>query len=447
MTDTARRLSPEILFEKARIDDSQPTVLAPNAGSRRHRLAKSAVLKILERIHRDALVLTEGSETTVLGPGGGLEAEITVYDDRTWWHLATEGSIGLGRGYIEKWWDSPDPELVVQIAARNMDAFDEVRNKMAAVTNPVSDRVRKVAPRPTRERNREDIGAHYDLGNEFFELFLDETMTYSCAFFETEDMSLADASIAKYDRLLNKLGVTPAMTITEIGTGWGAMALRAAEAFGADVLSTTISEEQFDEANKRRDAAVAAQRIRDGQVTLLKEDWRDIARVGRRRSDRLVSVEMIEAVDWRDYPAFFQALEANITPDGMIGLQAICVPDRRYERTKNTDDFIARFVFPGGFLPSVGTISKVVSQHTRLQLVDVDDFGWHYAETLRRWRDNLDSQVDEIKALGLDERFIRLWRFYLSYCEAAFTERHCTVNQIVLVGPDWRPGFPSVVTP
>ena len=184
------------------------------------------------------------------------------------------------------------------------------------------------------------------------------------------------------------------------------MALRAAQAFGADVLSTTISSEQFDEAGVRRDKAVANGSIDDGQVQLFKEDWRDIAKVGGRRSERLVSVEMIEAVDWRDYPAFFQALEDNITPDGMIGMQAICVPDRRYERTKNTDDFIARFVFPGGFLPSVGTISKVISKHTRLQLLDVDDFGWHYAETLRHWRHNMDSQLDQVRAMGLDERFI-----------------------------------------
>ena len=176
-------------------------------------------------------------------------------------------------------------------------------------------------------------------------------------------MTLAEASIAKYDRLLRKLGVAESMTVTEIGTGWGAMALRAAEAYGADVVSTTISSEQYDEAVIRRDQAVAEGRIDHDQVKLHKEDWRDIARVSGRRSERLVSVEMIEAIDWRDYPAFFQALEANITPDGMIGMQAICVPDRRYERTKNTDDFIARFVFPGGFLPSVGTIAKIISKH------------------------------------------------------------------------------------
>ncbi len=445
MTDTSPRTRPEALFEKAKLVDEPTVSITPEPGSRRNQVARKVALKVLERLKRDALLLTEGDIAVVLGPGNGLEAAITVHDDRAWWHLAMEGSIGLGRGYIENWWDSPNPELVVQIAARNMDSFDEIRNNLAAFTTPVTDRVRRVLPKPNRDRNREDIGAHYDLGNDFFELFLDETMTYSSAFFETADMTLTEASIAKYDRLLNKLDIKPGTTITEIGTGWGAMALRAAQAFGADVVSTTISGEQYDEAVVRRDKAVADGEIGPDQVKLHKEDWRDIAQVSGRRSDRLVSVEMIEAVDWRDYPAFFQALEANIEPDGMIGMQAICVPHRRYERTKNTDDFIARFVFPGGFLPSVGTISKIIAKHTRLQLLDVDDFGWHYAETLRRWRHNMDSQLDEVRAMGLDERFIRLWRFYLAYCEAAFTERHVTVNQLVLVGPDWRPGFPNVI--
>ena len=148
---------------------------------------------------------------------------------------------------------------------------------------------------------------------------------------------------------------------------------------------------------------------------------------------------MIEAVDWRDYPRFFSKIEECLAPDGMAGLQAICVPDKRYERTKNTEDFIRRFVFPGGFLPSVGAISHAVSRHTRLQLLDVEDFGAHYAETLRRWRVRFDEKLDQVRTLGLDDRFIRLWRFYLAYCEAAFLERSCTVNQIVLVGPEWRP--------
>jgi cyclopropane-fatty-acyl-phospholipid synthase len=434
-------VSTELLFRKARLAvHHEPTPAHVRASyNRRYRLARSVTTKLLSRLRRDSLVVTEGDNISVFGPGEGLEAHVTIRDPRAWWHLATEGSIGLGRGYIEGWWHSDDPDLVVRVAARNITTLDEIRNRMAMITNPVLDRVRKVAPRPDRHRNREDIGAHYDLGNAFFELFLDETMTYSSGVFTHPNTSLSEASLAKYDRLLRKLGVAADTTVTEIGTGWGGMALRAAQEFDARVTSTTISREQYAEANRRMKSAEAHESIRPGQVQLLQTDWRDLADATKGRADRLVSVEMIEAVDWRDYPRFFQAIEANIAADGMAGIQAICVPDRRYERTKNTEDFIARFVFPGGFLPSIGKITHVISRHTKLHLLDVEDFGAHYAATLRQWRTRFDDRLDDIRGLGLDDRFIRLWRFYLAYCEAAFAERHCTVNQLILVGPDWRP--------
>ncbi len=443
MTSLSPRPSaqPEPLLQKARLSTHpDPAGLGQRARyNRRYRAARTVVMKVLDRMHRDAFVIAEDGDVSVYGPGDGLEATLTVLDPRAWWHLATEGSIGLGRGYIEGWWHSEDPDLVVRVGARNMATLDEIRNRMADLTNPVMDRVRRLTPSPDRTKNREDIGAHYDLGNSFFQLFLDETMTYSSAVFTDPNMPLADASRAKYDRLLRKLGVTEGMSLTEIGTGWGGLALRAASEFGARVTSTTISREQYAEANRRVKSAEAHEHVLPNQIRLLEEDWRDLSTAAGAPADRLISVEMIEAVDWRDYPAFFQAIESNITADGMAGLQAICVPDRRYERTKNTEDFIARFVFPGGFLPSIGKISEVISRHTHLQLLDVEDFGAHYAETLRQWRLRFDEQLEQIKELGLDERFIRLWRFYLAYCEAAFTERHCSVNQLVLVGPEWRP--------
>ncbi len=227
-----------------------------------------------------------------------------------------------------------------------------------------------------------------------------------------------------------KLGAGAGHSVLEIGTGWGGFTLRAVDTIGCKVTTTTISEEQLKEAKRR-----VHSHHRAANVNLLGTDWRDLTG----RFDRVVSIEMIEAVDWRDYDQYFAKIERCMEPDGLAAIQAIGVPDRRYERTKTTEDFIRRFVFPGGFLPSLGAISTSVAKATRMQIIDVEDLSAHYAETLRRWRHRFDEHLADVQALGLDDRFCRLWRFYLAYCEAAFSERHCTVNQIVMAGPRWRP--------
>jgi cyclopropane-fatty-acyl-phospholipid synthase len=398
-------------------------------------LARAVLTQLLQRMATDELrvVDVDGTATTYgcRGPGS-YRASIVVTDERAWGAIATEGSIGLGRGFIEGWWTSDDPTTVVRILIRNLTGLDEIRNRLARVGGGLGDGLRRAIPRPgrDRDRDRDHIAAHYDLGNDFFALFLDETMTYSSAVFPHPTTSLLDASHTKYDRLLAKLGVDAAHRVLEIGSGWGGFAIRAAESTGCDVTTTTVSTEQHREATAR----VTANGL-DDRIDVIGRDWRDLDG----RYDRIVSIEMIEAVEWRDYDRFFATLDRCLEPDGLIGLQAICVPDQRYERAKNTEDFIRRFVFPGGQLPSLGAIGRAVSGATRLQIVDVEDLAAHYAETLRLWRDRFDARLEDVAALGLDHRFQRLWRFYLAYCEAAFLERHCTVNQIVLAGPDWRP--------
>ncbi len=393
-------------------------------------MTRSVVRSLLGRMTSGRLTVVDEDGTHRFGPGGGLDAHIEVRDDRAWTALVSEGSIGLGRGYIEGWWHSDDPVSVVRVIIANIEPVDEFRNRIHHVVGRFADPVRSRLPRRTRRHDKEDIASHYDVGNDFFELFLDETLTYSSAVFTNPTMPLAEASRAKYDRLIAKLGLAPSHRLLEIGTGWGGMALRAADQVGCEITTTTISEEQLTEARRRIDAAGHGDR-----VTVLDSDWRDLDGT----YDRIVSIEMIEAVDWRDYDRFFSTIESCLAPDGLVGIQAICIPDRRYGRTKNTEDYIRRFVFPGGFLPSIGSITGSVSDSTRLQVLDVEDFTAHYAETLRRWREDFDAQLPQVRALGLDERFIRLWRFYLAYCEAGFLERHCTVNQFVLAGRDWRP--------
>lgn len=355
----------------------------------------------------------------VLAPGA-VDAHVTVLDERAYAAFVREGAIGFGRGFIERWWTSDDPVAVVQFAIRNMEGLDRVRNRTRRWTGWISDPIRKALPRDSRERNREDIGAHYDIGNDFFALFLDETMTYSSAVWPDPDASLADASRHKYDLLLDRLGVGPGDHLLEIGTGWGGMALRAAER-GARVTTTTISSEQHAEATRRvREAGVA------DRVTLLTDDWRDLTGT----YDAVVSIEMIEAVDWRDYDDYFATIDRSLKPGGRAAIQAICLPDDRWERAKNTEDFIRRFVFPNGFLPSVGAIGDSIGRATAMHVVAVDDYTEHYAETLHRWRVEFDAQLPAVADLGLDERFQRLWRMYLAYCEAAFLERHCLLHQL-----------------
>lgn len=404
-------------------------------------VARGVVTGLLRRARDEQLTVHERiagrpTTTTTYGTPGELHATVTVHDPRAYTAVATEGSIGLGRGYIEGWWSSDDPVAVVQVIIRNMGTLDATRNRVQAVTGPVTDRIRTALPRHTRERNQDDISAHYDIGNAFFELFLDETMTYSSAVFPSLDdvdaavldaAGLAAASRNKYDVLLRKLGVTADHHLLEIGTGWGGLAIRAAGTTGCRVTTTTISSQQLAEATGRvADAGLA------DRVTLLDRDWRDLEPPPGRRFDRAISIEMIEAVDWRDYDAYFATIERCLAPGGMAAIQAIVLPDDRWERAKNTEDFIRRFVFPNGYLPSVAAIEASVERATDMRVVDVEDFATHYAETLRLWRERFDARLDDVRSLGLDDRFIRLWRFYLAYCEAGFRERHCTVVHVVL---------------
>jgi cyclopropane-fatty-acyl-phospholipid synthase len=358
-------------------------------------------------------------------PAAPLAGVIVVHDRRAYAAAALEGSIGFGRGFIEGWWSSDDPMTVVRVLIRNMSPIDAFRNRLQRVWGPVTDRIRRRRWGDTRQRNRDDIAAHYDLGNDFFQLFLDETMTYSCAVFPSASTSLADASRHKYDLLIDKLGLTAEHHLLEIGTGWGGLAIRAVERTGCRVTTATISAEQLREARSR----IAAASV-DDRVTLLDEDWRDVSGV----HDRVISIEMIEAVDWRDYDDYFATIERCLAPGGLVAMQAICAPDERWGRAKNKRDFIKHFVFPNGCLASVGAIRDSVARATSMQVVDIEDFGSHYAETLMRWRQRFVSRIDDAKALGLDARFCRLWEFYLSSCEAAFRERYCTVAQIMIAG-------------
>jgi cyclopropane-fatty-acyl-phospholipid synthase len=409
------------------------------AGTLGTSVARRIVRRLLASLEHGSIDVIEpdGARATFGDPTADLQATVTIRDPRAWSALVRHGSVGYGGAYADGWWETDDLAALTRIVIRNLGPLDRMRLRWADLVRVPRGALAGVLPRVSRERNRDDIAAHYDLGNDFFELFLDDTMTYSSAVFTDEDEPLESASNRKYDRLLDKLAVAAEHDVLEIGTGWGGFAARAATTRGCAVTTTTISQAQHDRVEQ-----LVAGGVAPGVVRPLLADWRDLPGRGE-RFDRVVSIEMIEAVEWRDYGQFFDTIERSLRTDGMVGLQAICLPDRRFEAGKYHEDFIKRYIFPGGMLPSVGAMVDAGCRRGTLQLLDLDDLTAHYVVTLRRWRQRFDANEQRLDALGYDDRFRRLWRMYLAYCEAAFAERHCTVAQLVFVGPQWR-GSPTV---
>jgi len=313
----------------------------------------------------------------------------------------------------------------------NMSVVDGMEGGLARFGAPLRKALHWAAHN-SRRGSRRNISAHYDLGNEFFRTFLDPTLMYSAAIFERTGMSLEKASLAKLDRICRRLELKPVDHLLEIGTGWGAMALHAAGHYGCRVTTTTISREQYELARERIDAAGLADRI-----TLLQEDYRDL----RGQYDKLVSIEMIEAVGYRYYDAYFRQCGALLKPDGMMLLQAITIADQRYESARNAVDFIQRHIFPGSCIPSVTVITDAVTRVTDMRLVDLLDIGVHYATTLRCWRENLFANLEQVRALGYPEEFIRMWEFYFCYCEGGFIERVIGDAQMLFIKPLARPAL------
>ena len=373
------------------------------------------------------LVVVDDTGTHRFG-GGGPEVTMTVHDPVVYWDTLLQGSVGLGRDYADGLWDCDDLPTLTRVLNRGLRPVTAVQDRVGQVVGVSTDWLRRLRP-PSKHVDRNNIQAHYDVSNEFFELMLDDTMMYSSAMFAEPGIDLATAQRAKLDRLCTKLGLGPEDHVVEIGTGWGGFACHAAANYGCRVTTTTISDAQFRYASKR----VVEEGLAD-LVTVRNNDYRDLDGT----YDKLVSIEMIEAVDWRQHDTFFATCAGLLHDRGLMALQAITVEDRSFERAKNGTDFVREYIFPGGCLPSLEAITRSLRRATPMMVVDVEDIGRHYAETLRRWDERVMDHADSVTALGLDARFQRLWHFYLCYCEGAFLERHISDVQMVLAMPDWR---------
>jgi cyclopropane-fatty-acyl-phospholipid synthase len=399
------------------------------------RVARWLALRLLSRARGGELVVIEGSRRLVFGERlarSPLSAVLRVRSARFYRQLL-RGSVGLGESYVDGLWDCEDLVALTRIAARNVATLDRLRRVLAPVLIPVQRWARWLA-RNTPGRSRERISAHYDLGNELFSQFLDPTMMYSCAVFESPQDTLEQASLAKLGRVCSKLELGPEDHVLEIGTGWGGFALYAAERHGCRVTTTTISAEQH---------AYATERVREAglqdRVTVLFQDYRDRSEIGQQGPyDKLVSIEMIEAVGWQYFPTFFKRCSELVKDDGAMLLQAIVIEDEAYEVEKAGKSFMNTHVFPGGCLPSLEVIGRTVARVTDFRQAHVDDITAHYALTLERWRERFLAASERLSALGYDERFRRLWELYLSYCEGGFRERRIQDVQLLLAKPRFR---------
>lgn len=362
---------------------------------------------------------------------GGLSrlpmAKVIIQDENFFRRTVLFGPIGFAESHVAGEWDSPDLVAVVAFFIANAEdspAMDTRSRRRKGPVDLLSAYNRFIHTRRPNSilKSRDNIREHYDLSNEFFALWLDKTMTYSSALFEPNDLPLQAAQIKKYDALCQKLRLTAGDRVLEIGTGWGGFSMHAASTYGCRVVTTTISEQQHHEASKRIAEAGLADRI---EVRL--DDYRHLSG----RFDKIASIEMLEAVGDRYVDGYFEKCSHLLTPNGLLGIQAILCPDQQYDILKRGVDFIQKHIFPGSLLMSMQRILEATSKTQSLNLLNYHDMAPHYAKTLRLWREAFDLRLDEVRALGFDEPFLRKWRYYLSYCEAAFATRHITVAQIV----------------
>jgi len=402
---------------------------APSAGAR---FLRQRLLAQMTGLRHGRLVLQDALGTVELGTPAAqhpdLNVHIEVFDPAFYRAVAANGSVGAGESYMDGQWHCSNLVGLIQLLVRNRDLLDGMETGLARLGG-MAMRAWHALQRNTRSGSRRNIAAHYDLGNDFFELFLSPDLMYSSAIWAGADDTLERASTRKLERICRKLDLQPTDRVVEIGTGWGGFALYAAKHYGCHVTTTTISHEQHALASERITAAGISDR-----VTLLLKDYRDL----HGQYDKLVSIEMVEAIGAPYLDTYFGQLGQLLKPDGLALLQAITIEDHRYAQALNAVDFIKRHVFPGSFIPSINALLAAKTRSSDLALVQLEDFGESYARTLQAWRERFMTHLPQVRAQGFDEHFIRMWEFYLAYCEGGFRERSIGVAHLLLAKPGNR---------
>ena len=390
--------------------------------------ARKLVLAKLSNLQHGQLTLIENGKAQTFGQDSDLKATITVNDAHFYGEIAFGGSIGAGEAYMLGYWSADNLTHVIRIMCLNQSVMDTLEGGFQWLSKPLLKCLHWLN-RNTADGSRKNIAAHYDLGNDFFALWLDPTMMYSAAIYADGNIDLQAASHKKLEIICQKLDLKPSDHVVEIGTGWGGFAIYAAQHYGCKVTTTTISTQQYTLAKQRVEAA----KLQD-KVTLLLNDYRDLTG----KFDKLVSIEMIEAVGHQFYDTYFAKCASLLNPNGLALIQAITIVDQRFESAKNSVDFIQRYIFPGSNIPSITALLASATKVSDLRLLDCEDIGPHYATTLAAWRVNFFNKINDVRALGYSEEFIKMWEFYLCYCEGGFAERALGDAHLLLAKPENR---------
>lgn len=405
-----------------------PATDAAGSHNWRTRLARNALRRTLAGLARGVLTIREEGQDEHFGDGhvrGELHGVVEVRHPNLWLDVLANGALGAGEAYMKGYWTSPDLTAVVRVFCANLATLEALDGPLARAVQPAL-RGLHWLNRNTEVQARKNIAAHYDLGNDMFRLFLDPTMMYSSAIYPRLNSTLEEAAVHKLDVVCRKLDLKPGDHLLEIGTGWGGLAVHAAKHYGCRVTTTTLSKAQHAVAVQRAQQAGVADR-----VTFLLDDYRDLTG----QYDKLVSIEMIEAVGEQYMDTYFAKLSSLLKPDGLALIQAITIADQRYEQALRSVDFIQRYIFPGGFLPSVAAIADRVARVTDMEIVHLEDIGLHYARTLQHWRDRFFANLAAVRELGYDDTFVRMWDYYLCYCEGGFRERVIGTRQVLMARP------------
>ncbi len=383
------------------------------------RFCRNTALGLLRGLEHGRLIILEGAERIELGDGAQRALSLVIHDGRAWPKLLFGGSTGMAEAYMAGYWECDQLTALIALFARNLALLDKLESRFGWLLS-LGHRLGHWRRHNSRTNARKNIAAHYDLSNEFYSLFLDDTLLYSSALWQ-DAQDLEQAQHNKMERLCRQLQLKPEDHLLEIGTGWGALAIHAAREYGCRVTTTTLSQAQYEVAQAR-----IAEAGLEGQITLLLKDYRDLEG----EYDKIVSVEMVEAVGERYLKGYFRVLQQRLKPGGRLALQAITIADQRYDRYRRGSDFIQTYIFPGGFLPCVRVLGELLAGETRMVMRDLTDIGLDYGRTLEHWLARFEAQLGRVKTLGFDDRFIRLWRFYFCYCQAGFETRRISAVQL-----------------